>query len=220
MAIGKETESETETESVKHAHSFSTWKTVSAATVFSAEKQERVCACGEKETRTVGTALTPSIKVNMTLISLQVKQTTTKFKVSGLANGDSIVSYTSSNPKVFTVNKNGKIKAGKKKDHAVLTITLKSGLKKTVKVNVQKTAVKTKKIQGLSKTLTLKKGSSVKLKPVLKPLTSQQKLIYTSSNKKVVTVSSKGVVKAKKSGKVTITVKSGSKKVKIKVTVK
>ena len=220
MAIGKETESETETESVKHAHSFSTWKTVSAATVFSAEKQERVCACGEKETRTVGTALTPSIKVNMTLIPLQVKQTTTKFKVSGLANGDSIVSYTSSNPKVFTVNKNGKIKAGKKKDHAVLTITLKSGLKKTVKVNVQKTAVKTKKIQGLSKTLTLKKGSSVKLKPVLKPLTSQQKLIYTSSNKKVVTVSSKGVVKAKKSGKVTITVKSGSKKVKIKVTVK
>ncbi len=220
MAIGKETESETETEFVKHAHSFSTWKTVSAATVFSAEKQERVCACGEKETRTVGTALTPSIKVNMTLIPLQVKQTTTKFKVSGLANGDSIVSYTSSNPKVFTVNKNGKIKAGKKKDHAVLTITLKSGLKKTVKVNVQKTAVKTKKIQGLSKTLTLKKGSSVKLKPVLKPLTSQQKLTYTSSNKKVVTVSSKGVVKAKKSGKVTITVKSGSKKVKIKVTVK
>ena len=220
MAIGKETESETETEPVKHAHSFSTWKTVSAATVFSAEKQERVCACGEKETRTVGTALTPSIKVNMTVIPLQVKQTTTKFKVSGLANGDSIVSYTSSNPKVFTVDKNGKIKAGKKKDHAVLTITLKSGLKKTVKVNVQKTTVKTKKIQGLSKTLTLKKGSSVKLKPVLKPLTSQQKLTYTSSNKKVVTVSSKGVVKAKKSGKVTITVKSGSKKVKIKVTVK
>ena len=84
----------------------------------------------KKETRTVGTALTPSIKVNMTLIPPQVKQTTTKFKVSGLANGDSIVSYTSSNPKVFTVNKNGKIKAGKKKDHAVLTITLKSGLKK------------------------------------------------------------------------------------------
>ena len=220
MAIGKETESETETEPSKHEHSFGAWKTVSAATVFSAEKQERVCACGEKETRTVGTALTPSIKVNMTVIPLKVKQTTTKFKVSGLANGDSIVSYTSSNPKVFTVDKNGKIKAGKKKDHAVLTITLKSGLKKTVKVNVQKTAVKTKKIQGLSKTITLKKGSSVKLKPVLKPLTSQQKLTYTSSNKKIVTVSSKGIVKAKKSGKATITVKSGSKKVKIKVTVK
>ena len=220
MAIGKETESETETEPSKHEHSFGAWKTVSAATVFSAEKQERVCACGEKETRTVGTALTPSIKVNMTVIPLKVKQTTTKFKVSGLANGDSIVSYTSSNPKVFTVDKNGKIKAGKKKDHAVLTITLKSGLKKTVKVNVQKTAVKTKKIQGLSKTITLKKGSSVKLKPVLKPLTSQQKLTYTSSNKKIVTVSSKGIVKAKKSGKATITVKSGSKKVKINVTVK
>ena len=188
MAIGKETESETETESVKHAHSFSTWKTVSAATVFSAEKQERVCACGEKETRTVGTALTPSIKVNMTLISLQVKQTTTKFQSKRTLPMEIPLFLTlPAIQKSSLLTKTVRSKPERKKDHAVLTITLKSGLKKTVKVNVQKTAVKTKKIQGLSKTLTLKKGSSVKLKPVLKPLTSQQKLTYTSSNKKVVT---------------------------------
>ena len=175
------------------------------------------------------------------MIPLQVKQTTTKFKVSGLANGDSIVSYTSSNPKVFTVNKNGKIKAGKKKDHAVLTITLKSGLKKTVKVNVQKTAVKTKKIQGLSKTLTLKKGSSVKLKPVLKVNVSSITLktrqqtsglkvtvakgdkvtSWKSANTKIVKVSGSGKLTAQnKTGTTTVTVKlkSGlSKKIKVKV---
>ena len=203
-----------------HVHSFGEWRTVSAATVFAAEQQERICACGEKETRTVGTPLKATIKVNMSTVPLKVKQATTKLKVSGLANGDAVVSYTSSNKKVFTVDKNGKIKAGKKKGSAKLTITLKSGLKKTITVKVQKTTVKTKKIQGLQKTITLKKGEKTTLKPVLNPLTSQQKIKYTSSRKKVATVSSKGVIKAKKAGKTTITVKSGSKKYKITVKVK
>lgn len=203
-----------------HVHSFGAWRTVSAATVFAAEKQERICACGEKETRTVGTPLKATIKVNMSSVPLKVKQTTTKLKVSGLANGDAVVSYTSSNRKVFTVDKNGKIKAGKKKGSAKLTITLKSGLKKTITVKVQKTTVKTKKIQGLQKTITLKKGTKTTLKPILNPLTSQQKIKYTSSRKKVATVSSRGVIKAKKAGKTTITVKSGSKKYKITVNVK
>ena len=203
-----------------HIHSFGEWRTVSAATVFAAEQQERLCACGEKETRTVGTPLKATIKVNMSSVPLKVKQTTTKLKISGLANGDAVASYTSSNKKVFTVDKNGKIKAGKKKGSAKLTITLKSGLKKTITVKVQKTTVKTKKIQGLQKTITLKKGAKTTLKPVLNPLTSQQKIKYTSSRKKVATVSSKGVIKAKKAGKTTITVKSGSKKYKITVKVK
>ena len=203
-----------------HIHSFGEWRTVSAATVFAAEQQERICACGEKETRTVGTPLKATIKVNMSSVPLKVKQTTTKLKVSGLANGDAVASYTSSNKKVFTVDKNGKIKAGKKKGSAKLTITLKSGLKKTITVKVQKTTVKTKKIQGLQKSITLKKGAKTTLKPVLNPLTSQQKIKYTSSKKKVATVSSKGVIKAKKAGKTTITVKSGSKKYKITVKVK
>lgn len=203
-----------------HVHSFGAWRTVSAATVFAAEKQERVCTCGAKETRTVGTPLKATIKVNMSSVPLKVKQTTTKLKVSGLANGDAVASYTSSNKKVFTVDKNGKIKAGKKKGSAKLTITLKSGLKKTITVKVQKTTVKTKKIQGLQKSITLKKGAKTTLKPVLNPLTSQQKIKYTSSKKKVATVSSKGVIKAKKAGKTTITVKSGSKKYKITVKVK
>ena len=176
--------------------------------------------CGKKETRTVGKALKPTIKVNMTTVPLKVKQTTTKLKVSGLAKGDSVASYKTSNKKIFTVDKNGKIKAGKKKGTAKLTITLKSGLKKVVTVKVQKSKVKTGKIQGLTKSMTLKKGTKTTLKPVLQPLTSQQKLEYTSSSGKIATVSSKGVITAKKAGKTTITVKSGSKKFRITVKVK
>ena len=52
------------------------------------------------------------------------------------------------------------------------------------------------------------------------PLTSLQKVTYTSSNKKVATVTSKGVIRAKKKGTAVITVKSGSRTVKCKVTVK
>lgn len=204
----------------EHTHSYGAWYTVSAATVFAAEKQERVCACGAKETRTVGTALKKTIKCNMSYIPLKVKQTTTKFKVSGLAAGDSVASYSSSNKKIFTVDKNGKIKAGKKKGSAKLTIRLKSGLKKTITVKVQRSTVKTQKIQNLKKTIVLKKGAKTTLKPVLYPLTSQQRIRYYSSRKRVATVSSKGVIRAKKAGKATITVKSGSKKFRITVKVK
>lgn len=58
------------------------------------------------------------------------------------------------------------------------------------------------------------------LKPVILPLTSTEKITYKSSNKKVATVSAKGVIAAKKKGTATITVKSGKKSVKCKVTVK
>ena len=100
-----------------------------------------------------------------------------------------------------------------------LQITLASGLKKTVKVRVQTAAVKTSKIT-VSKNVTVRKGKRVTLKPVVTPFTSRQKVTYTSSNKKIATVSSKGVVTGKKKGTVKITVKSGSKSVKVTVKVK
>lgn len=46
------------------------------------------------------------------------------------------------------------------------------------------------------------------------------KVTYKSSNTKIAAVSSKGVIKAKKAGKVTITVKSNGITNKCKVTVK
>ena len=75
------------------------------------------------------------------------------------------------------------LKAQNKTGKAKVTITLAGGAKKTVTVTVQKGTVKTTKISGLAKTITLKKGKKQTLKPVLTPITSQEKITYTTSNK-------------------------------------
>lgn len=206
-------------------HTFSSWKKTEAATVFAPAIQTRICSvCGRKETRNNGKKLTATIKVNATKLPLKIKQKTTVLKVSGLANGDSVASWKSSNTKVVKVSgkSNGTctLIAGSKKGKATITITLKSGLKKKVTITVQTSAVKTSKITGIAKNLKLKKNQTFALKTTVTPLTSLQKVQYKSSNTKVVTVTSKGVVKAKKKGTAIITVKSGNKTVKCKVTVK
>lgn len=95
------------------------------------------------------------------------------------------------NKKIATVNSKGVIKAGKKTGTAKITVTLMSGKKATLKVKVQTSRVRTTKISGLKKNVTLKKGRKLALRPVISPLTSQEKVTYTSSNKKVATVSKK-----------------------------
>jgi uncharacterized protein YjdB len=202
-------------------HKFSKWTIASSATVFQPTTEKRSCsACGAIETRTTGTKLTPTIAVNAESFPLKVKQSTTALQVTGLAEGDYIASWQSSNVRIVTVSEDGKIKAGKKTGKAVITITLASGLQKNVTVTVQKSSVKTKKISAVQKKLTMNKGDSIALQPVITPITSTQKVTYKSSDKKVVTVSANGMLKAKKKGKATITVKSGSKTVKCKVTVR
>ena len=89
-----------------------------------------------------------------------------------------------------------------------------------VLVIVQKGAVKTKSIKGLSKSVSVVKGKTFKIKAVATPKNTSEKITYTSSNKKVATVTAKGVVKGLRKGTATITVKSGSKKMICKVTVK
>ena len=215
---------ETKTETIKATgHKWSDWKKTAAATVFKPEVQARKCsACNKSETRNIGKKLAPKATLNASTVTLKVKQSTSGLKVTGLAKGDSVKSWKSSNSKIFTVRgkSNGTCKiTGKKRGTAKLQITLASGLKKTVKVKVQTAAVKTSKIT-VSKNVTVRKGKRVTLKPVVTPFTSRQKVTYTSSNKKIATVSSKGVVTGKKKGTVKITVKSGSKSVKVTVKVK
>lgn len=215
---------ETKTETIKATgHKWSDWKRTTAATVFKPEVQTRKCsACNKSETRNIGKKLAPKATLNASTVTLKVKQSTSRLKVTGLAKGDSVKSWKSSNSKIFKVSgkSNGTCKiTGKKSGTAKLQITLASGLKKTVKVKVQTAAVKTSKIT-VSKNVTVQKGKRVTLKPVVTPFTSSQKVTYTSSNKKIATVSSKGVVTGKKKGTVKITVKSGSKSVKVTVKVK
>lgn len=211
---------ETKTEVIPKTDHKYTWKVVSKATVFAPEKQQGTCSvCGAVVNRDNGKKLTATIKLNATSIKLQKKQTTKKIRVA-MANGDSVRSWRSSNKKIATVNSKGVIKAGKKTGTAKITVTLMSGKKATLKVKVQTSRVRTTKISGLKKNVRLKKGQKLTLRPVLSPLTSQEKVTYTSSNKKVATVSKKGVITAKKKGTVKITVKSGKKSYVIKVKVK
>lgn len=226
-AEGEENEwvSECYTKIIIHNPSWSAWKTTQAATVNAPEQQSRECTvCHKKETRTVGSKLTPYVNLTANSLKMKTKQTTKAFKVTGMAAGDRVKSVVSSDKKVLKVSGVSaagtfKLSAQKKKGTAKLTITTVAGAKKTIKVTVQTKAVKTTKISGLSKKVTIKKGKSVKLKPVIAPVTSQDKVTYKTSNKKIATVSSKGVIKGKKAGKAKITVKSGSKKYTVTVVV-
>ena len=182
-----------------------------------------LCAngCGTKNTvADIGSAKIPTISLNVTSLVLKKGQSTTALKVSNLAAGDKVVSWKSANTNLVKVNsKTGKITAQKKTGTTKVTVTLQSGLSKSVTVKVQSSTVKTTKISGISKKLTIQKGKKVQLAPVITPITSQEKITYVSSNKKVAAVSSKGVITAKAAGNAKITVKSGSKKVTVTVTV-
>ena len=206
------------------AHKFTTWKTTTAATALVSAKQTHKCStCGKTETRNYGNKLKPSIKVNISSILLKTRQKTTLLRVSGLAKGDSIVSWKSSNTNIAKVygRSNGTctIQAGTRSGKAIITIALRSGLKKNITVTVQKTTVKTTKITGVATSLKLKRNQKATLKPVLQPLTSGEKITYKSSNTKIAIVNSKGQITARSKGTATITVTSGRKSVRCKVIV-
>ena len=202
-------------------HKWGGWTATAQATVFAAEQQKRTCSvCGKTETRALGSRLTPAIRLNATNVLLKVGQSTTKLAVSGLANGDYVVSWSSGNTSIVGVDvKTGKLTAQKKTGTAKVTVKLASGKTADITVKVQKGSVKTTKITGLASKATLNKGKTLTLKPVLEPITSLEKVSYSTSNKKVATVNSKGVITAKAAGTAKITVKSGSKKFVVIVTV-
>lgn len=201
-----------------------------APTVFADGKTEgsHCSVCGTVLEKQNTIAKVPGT-IYLTASSLKMKtgQSTTAFKATGFSEGDYVTAVTSNKPgtvKVTNVNKNGtfKLTAGKKAGSAVVTVTMASKKTASFKVTVQKAAVKTTKITTTTKSLTLAKGATYKKLAssiTVTPVTSKEKVSYSSSNKKVATVSSKGVIKAKKAGTAKITVKSGSKKVVVTVKV-
>ena len=202
-----------------HTHTYGNWKTIQKATISEAELRQRECSiCELTQTKYFGTKLKPMIKLNTSSVTLKIGQSTTGLKVT-MSNGDSVLSWKSSNTKVVKVSKTGKLVAQKRAGKATVVVKLNSGLSKKIPVTVQKTTVKTTKITGLKNKITLKAGKTTTLKPVLQPFTSQEKITYTSSNKRVVTVNSKGVLKAIGKGTARITVKSGKQKFVINVKV-
>ena len=202
-----------------------------AATVFKAGKKEgsHCKVCGKVLRKQITVAkLKPTISLTTSSLKMKAGQSTTAFKAAGLAKGNYVTKVTSGNTgivKVSSVTKKGtfRLTAGKKAGSTTVKVILASKKSASFKVTVQRGVVKTSKITVSTKSVTLKKGttyrklaSSVKVTPV----TSQEKVTYTSSNKKIVTVTSGGVIKGLKKGTATITIRSGSKRTTCKVTVK
>lgn len=211
-------------------HAMGNWKVTKSSSVVKEGLKERNCTvCGSaKETAKIA-KLKPTITLNLPVkepLPLQVKQSY-QVVASKLAAGDKVVSWKSSNKKIVTVSSKGKI-TGKKKGKAVITVKLLSGKTTKFTVKVQNGIVETSSIKvvnkatgaKLPKETSLKVKKKLSLKTTVAPVTSRQKITYSSSNKKIAEVTSKGVITAKKKGTAVITVKSGKKTVKIKVKVK
>lgn len=139
-------------------HKWGAWKTKSAATVFKAKVQERTCTtCKKTQTRTKGEKLTPKATQNVKSLKLKKKQKTTAFKITGMAKGDYVKSWKSSNPNIAKVSgkKDGTctITAQKQTGTVRITITFASGMVKTLEVKVQASTVKTTAINIIAKSI-------------------------------------------------------------------
>ena len=184
-------------------------------------KEVRCKFCGLRQSHD---QITYALIVNAHKATLKYGQSTTGIKVTEMNSSDYLKSVTSKNTsivKVSDVSKKGtfKLTAGKKSGKTLVHIELASGLAADVQITVQSGTVKTNYITGLKKSVNVSKGKTYTLKPTLDPITSQEKVTYSSSNTKVATVNSKGVITGKAAGTAKITVKSGSKKATITVKV-
>ena len=129
------------------------------------------------------------------------------------------LTWKSSNTKIATVSKSGKVK-GIKKGTVIITATTENGKTATCKVTVTEPV---KSVKFAKKSYTLKKGKTIILKPTIAPKTASNKdVTWKSSNKKIVKIDKNGKVKGLRKGTVTITVttKDGKKTAKCKVIVK
>ncbi len=102
------------------------------------------------------------MRVNVTAITLNTGQSSSRLKVTGFQTGDSVRAWTSGNSRIAKVTgkPNGTcvITAGKVTGKTTITITIKSGIKKTVTITVKKPVVKTRKITKVPPKISLKRG--------------------------------------------------------------
>lgn len=127
------------------------------------------------------------------------------------------VSYTSSNPRIASVDAQGKVKA-KKVGRAVITVRTAKGTSANLSIRVKKAPAK---IMFSARKKTLKAGESSRIKVRFPAKSGSYKIIFTSSRKKVAAVGADGKIRALKKGKTIITARSfNGKKARIAVTVK
>ena len=194
-------------------HVWGSWTTVKEPSESAEGTKQRTCAnCGVTENSSI-----PKLEISYSVlpsgITIDRGKYTTLIPDTSDPSWKGVIKYSTSNKKVATIDKSGKVKAisaGKAK------ITVKSASNKHVCVI---TVPGTTAIKGIKSSVSIKKGKRYTLKPKLSYTEKADKVTYKSSNKKIATVSKKGVIKGKKKGTATITIKSGkiTKKCKVKV---
>ena len=165
-----------------------------------------------------------SVKTNIGGKKLYKGQTYQLKAIMAPADTTDKVTWKSSDKKVATVDKNGKVKA-LKKGKTIITVRTTSG--KTFRCGVHVYEVKATQIRVTEKKnitvskKTIKKGQSYQIKIQLTPKNTTDTLKWKSSNSKVAKVNAKGKVTGLKKGTAVITATtSGGIKTTIKVTVK
>ncbi|MBC5715259.1 Ig-like domain-containing protein [Roseburia sp. BX1005] len=163
-----------------------------------------------------------SIQTAKSIVMQKGKKVTIKYGVTpGDANKQMI--FTTSNKKVATVDKKGKITA-KKPGKATITMTAAAGGKKAkIKVTVKKKITVAKSVTLDQTSLSLKPSETATLTATVNPAKAAGKKVYWySSDSDVATVNANGVVTAVADGAATITAvasDSGAKSASCSVTV-
>ena len=203
-------------------HTWGAYVVTEAATAVKEGIETRICSvCGQTESRSVA-RLNAYVKVTESTFPMKRRQTFT-LPVT-MESGDYIESVISQNTKRITVSWEAdkvtlKAKKKAKTGKVKVTIKTKGGASTTIIVKLQKGTVAAKKILGIPDTATLKVKKTLKLQPVVSPISYQTKVTYSTSNKKVATVDKKGKITAKKAGTAIIKVTCGKITKKCKVTV-
>lgn len=155
------------------------------------------------------------VKLNKASVKLKKNKTFTIKPIVSPISAKGQIKYKSSDTKIATVSKQGKIK-GIAGGNATITATLgKSALRVKVTVLDPVKKIKVKKL-----TLKIKRGKKQKIKVSTVPKRTSDKITYKSKNIKIARVNKSGVVSAKKKGDTTITVRAASgKKVNVKIKV-
>ncbi len=193
----------------KTAHSFGEAVTIKAATVFQAGSSRKTCkVCGLAETTTLP-KLEAAASFSINRVPLQVGKTLCLTPYVRMRTGDYINRWKSGDERIATVDTKGNVK-GVKTGQVIIAAGTKGGAIAKILLYVQSGSIHTTAISGLHNGMALDVGQTSVLKPVITPVTTQDKLSYVSGNPNIVAVSQNGTIKGMHAGTANVYVRSGS----------
>ena len=157
-------------------HEWSEWYTSKKPTIRKTGEKKRECIlCYEVQSKKTA-KLKPFVKFTKKTVKLKVSKTY-KLKIK-YAKGDSVKKWKSSNKKIATVSKKGKVKA-KRKGTAKITVIMKSGKKTACKIKVSRKKKSSKK--KYTQTVYWTPGGSVYHSTIDCPTLGRSRTIYHGS---------------------------------------